>query len=393
MFTVRAAAAATLARDDAGAADGAAAARITISQPSAVPWDTQLAQAGLPLRPDQTFQLSFWARAAAPRVATVTLQQDSTPWHEYFSAAFDLAPSWQFYSFSYHSSVSDPAAALRFNLASAAGSAWLDDVRFGEAPPAPSGASDAPIGQRSGWQLIFQDEFAGGALDHGKWVNCYLWANLGCYKTNGGELEWYMPDAATVAGGALQLQARRRPTVGSDGHIYAYSSGLIASGRSGYDPADAPRFAFQYGYVEMRARVPAGRGFWSAFWLLRADRVLPWEIDIFEILGHQPNIANMTVHYPHADGSTDANGDAYAGPDFTAGYHIYALEWSAEQLVWYIDGVERKRESNAAHIPHDPMYLIANLAVGGDWPGPPDSTTAFPSSLNVDYIRVWQRAQ
>jgi beta-glucanase (GH16 family) len=100
----------------------------------------------------------------------------------------------------------------------------------------------------------------------------------------------------------------------------------------------------------------------------------------------------MTVHYPLADGSTGAHGTAYTGPDFSAGEHTYALDWSADQLVWYIDGVERKRERNAAHIPHDPMYLIANLAVGGDWPGPPDPTTVFPNMLNIDYIRVWQRS-
>lgn len=171
--------------------------------------------------------------------------------------------------------------------------------------------------------------------------------------------------------------------------------GWIASGRSGYDPADAPRFAFQYGYVEMRARVPAGRGFWSASGCCEPHRVLPWEIDIFEILGHQPNIANMTVHYPHADGSTDANGDAYAGPDFTAGYHIYALEWSAEQLVWYIDGVERKRESNAAHIPHDPMYLIANPGGRGRlaWPTRQHDVGVSQPAERSTGIRVWQRAQ
>jgi beta-glucanase (GH16 family) len=249
-----------------------------------------------------------------------------------------------------------------------------------------------PIVQHGSWLLIFQDEFAGDRLDHAKWVNCYLWANLGCYKTNGSEMEWYTPDAAAVSGGRLHLQAQQRPTLGSDGQTYPYTSGLIASGSGSYDPADGPRFAFRYGYVEIRARVPAGRGFWSAFWLLRADRSLPWEIDIFEILGHQPATANMTVHYPLADGSTGAHGTAYTGPDFSAGEHTYALDWSADQLVWYIDGVERKRERNAAHIPHDPMYLIANLAVGGDWPGPPDPTTVFPNMLNIDYIRVWQRS-
>ena len=99
----------------------------------------------------------------------------------------------------------------------------------------------------------------------------------------------------------------------------------------------------------------------------------------------------MTVHYPQPDGSTGQNSEGYLGPNFSTGYHTFGLEWDADRLVWYVDGMERKRESNAAHIPRDPMYLIANLAVGGDWPGSPDGTTVFPNALTVDYIRVWQR--
>jgi beta-glucanase (GH16 family) len=391
IFTVRPAAAAAGSQDRAAAADGAAAARITISQSSATPWDVQLHQRGLPLRSGQVYQLSFWARATAPRAGVVTLQQDVSPWIEYFSTSFDLTPSWQFYSFTYLSSIDDPAAALRFSLATATGMIWLDGVYFGQAPPAAPGESPAPLGQSGTWTLILQDEFADDALDHSKWVNCYLWDTLGCYKTNGAELEWYMPDDVLVGDGTLKLRAQQRTVTGTDGKSYAYSSGIISSGKDMYDPSVAPRFAFQYGYVEMQAQVPAGQGFWSAFWLLRADRVLPWEIDIFEILGHQPDTAYMTVHYPQSDGSTGQNSAGYLGPNFSAGYHTFALEWNADRLVWYVDGVERKRESNTAHIPHDPMYLIANLAVGGDWPGPPDGTTVFPNTLKVDYIRVWQR--
>jgi beta-glucanase (GH16 family) len=321
----------------------------------------------------------------------VTIQQDNSPWLEYFNTSFDLTPSWQFYSFTYLSPVNDPAAALRFSLATATGMIWLDDVRFGPAPPPATGVAPTPLGQSGAWALILQDEFTGDDLDHSKWVTCYLWDTLGCYKTNGAELEWYMPDDVLVGDGALKLRAQQRTVTGTDGKSYAYSSGLISSGKDTYDPSVAPRFAFRYGYVEMRARVPAGQGFWSALWLLRADRVLPWEIDIFEILGHQPETAYMTVHYPQPDGSTGQNSEGYLGPNFSTGYHTFGLEWEADRLIWYVDGIERKRESNAAHIPRDPMYLIANLAVGGDWPGSPDGTTVFPNALTVDYIRVWQR--
>jgi beta-glucanase (GH16 family) len=272
-------------------------------------------------------------------------------------------------------------------------SIMLPFVQRSAATPAIAEVIPQPFGTHGNWNLIFHDEFAGAALDQRKWVNCYLWDTLGCYKTNGSELEWYLPENVSVGDGIIQLQGQQRSVTGGDGNNYNYTSGIISSGMENYDPAITPRFAFQYGYVEMRAMVPAGQGFWSAFWLLRADRVLPWEIDIFEVLGDQPQIANLTVHYPQPDGSTGQNGDAVVGANLASGYHTYAIEWTADTIVWLIDGVERKRENNPAHIPHDPMYLIANLAIGGTWPGPPDATTVFPNALQIDYIRVWQPAQ
>ncbi len=393
IFTVRSSAAATVMQDRTIAVDRSAAARITINQPSARPWDVQLHQRNLPVRTNQAYQLHFWAKATAPRSATVIIQQDSAPWLEYFTASIDLTTNWQQYRFTYLSSSSDPSAALRFSLANAAGTVWIDDVQFNEAAPPTPGALPTPFGRDGNWNLIFRDEFDRATLDQNKWVNCYLWDTLGCYKTNGKELEWYMPENVVLGNGTLQLQGQRQNVMGGDGNSYNYTSGIISSGKQTYDPAEAPRFVFQYGYVEMRAQVPAGNGFWAAFWLLRADRVLPWEIDIFEVLGDQPNTAHLTVHYPQPDGSTGQNGDAYIGPNLASGYHTYAIEWTPERIIWFIDGVERKRETNPAHIPHDPMYLISNLAIGGDWPGPPNDATVFPNALQIDYIRVWQIAR
>ncbi len=178
---------------------------------------------------------------------------------------------------------------------------------------------------------------------------------------------------------------------GTDGNSYAYSSGLISSGKDTYEPSVAPRFAFQYGYVEMRAKIPAGQGLWTALWMLQANGQWPWEIDILEALGHQPGTAHMTVHYPPPAWDDATSAADYNGPDLSADFHTYAIEWAPDKLGWYIDGVERKRDTDPAHIPSAPMFLMANLQVGGDWPGMPDATTTFPAQLELDYIRVWQR--
>jgi beta-glucanase (GH16 family) len=77
------------------------------------------------------------------------------------------------------------------------------------------------------------------------------------------------------------------------------------------------------------------------------------------------------------------------GPDFSAGFHAFAAEWKPGEVIWYVDGVERGRST--AGVPAEPMYLIANLAVGGDWPGNPESTTTFPGVMEIDYIRVYQQ--
>jgi beta-glucanase (GH16 family) len=85
-------------------------------------------------------------------------------------------------------------------------------------------------------------------------------------------------------------------------------------------------------------------------------------------------------------------GSQWQGPDFSQDWHVFALDWRPDALVWFVDGVERWRFTDASAIPAESMYLLINLAVGGEWPGSPDATTVFPSLLLVDYVRVWQSA-
>jgi len=97
----------------------------------------------------------------------------------------------------------------------------------------------------------------------------------------------------------------------------------------------------------------------------------------------------MTLHYSNADGVHNSSSGEWSGPDFSAGWHTFGLDWQPNALIWYIDGMERRRYTNATYIPHERMYVTLNLAVGGDYLGPPDSTTPFPSYFEIDYAKVW----
>ena len=189
----------------------------------------------------------------------------------------------------------------------------------------------------------------------------------------------------------LRLRARKQTVAASDENTYHYTSGMVTTGPSSWHTLEAARFMFQYGYVEVRARIPKGRGLWSAFWLLPIDPDPRAELDVMEITGDQPNVQLMSVHYVTPQGRPQVSNRSWSGPDFSADWHTFAVDWQPTSITWYVDGVERWRETETAHIPAEPMYLIGTLAVGGDYAGPPDSSTPFPSYCEIDYVKVWNR--
>lgn len=257
-------------------------------------------------------------------------------------------------------------------------SAETEDVQPAEnAAPQPAGA----VG-RLDWRLTFRDEFEGHRLDRSKWNDRFQGR-----RTNDPELQYYAEDAHEVSGGQLRLKAEKQAVEGKP-----YTSGMIASFEN---------FSQRYGYFEIRARCPAGRGLWSAFWLLPEvqDRSKPqwwkehWpkEIDVLELLGHEPSRVYFSVHWLGQADKHLFNTMSWQGPDFSEDYHTFAVHWEPGECVWYVDGIERARAQEG--VPDVPMFVLANLAVGGDWPGGPDQSTEFPASMDIDYIRVWQRVE
>ncbi len=228
--------------------------------------------------------------------------------------------------------------------------------------------------------LVWSDEFNEGPLNTSWWN--YEQGNNNGWGNN--ELEVYTNKTENVHidSGYLHISALS-PVPGS------FTSGRITTlGKQEYT----------YGRIELRAMLPEGQGIWPALWMLGSNiGTVSWpkcgEIDIMELLGHQPEKVYGTAHW-------DENGHKYiglntslTGTTFSEGFHEFTLIWTPSRLTWMVDketyySLSRTQISN---FPFDlPMFLIFNVAVGGNWPGAPDETTVFPQHMRVDYVR-WYR--
>lgn len=225
----------------------------------------------------------------------------------------------------------------------------------------------APFQSQCQWDLTFKDNFDASEINNHFWNTSY--------PSGVGELQDYAPDAFRIQNGILKIKAEKRSMNGRH-----YTSGVLTT---------KGKFEQEYGYFEVRAEVPKGRGLFPAFWLMPASGRWPPEIDVFETLGHGMDRVYLSNHWERASGEHLVNTQFYQGPDFSSGYHRFAIEWTQSNITWYVDGVQRF--STDTGVPNEPMFLIVNLAVGGIWPGPPDHTTGFPGYLKVDYVKVYQQ--
>ena len=239
-----------------------------------------------------------------------------------------------------------------------------------------------PLIQPPNWRLTFRDEFDGSELDRSKWNSQNA---FGVIINN--ELQGYADEAVRVAGGILQLHATRRPTK-YHGKTLPFRSGIVTT---------KDKFFQKYGFFEIRCRLPKGQGLWPTFWTLlqRPDDSQEWppEIDIVEALGSHPNKVTFNSHYKDENGQNQNNYGEVSGPDFTAKFHVYSCHWRPNEIIWYVDGIERHRARLG--VPQEPMYVLVNLAVGGKFPNavgaPPDETTPDHAVMEVDYVRVYER--
>lgn len=238
-----------------------------------------------------------------------------------------------------------------------------------------SSVAGEKISPLSDWVLTFHDEFDGEKLDYDKWMPKDPWE-----VERNGELQGYWIKAFHQEEGILKIRCENKPSF-YDGKKRDFRSGMMTT---------SGRFSQQYGRFEIRCRVPRGKGLWPAFWLLPEPPSWPPEIDVLEILGDEPDRVYLSNHWPKEgdpDDSESITGE-FSGPDFSRSFHTFTIEWEADEIRWYVDGILRHRSREG--IPRIPMFLLVNLAVGG-WAGEPDSSTRFPAEMEVDFVKAWKR--
>ncbi|MFY1687714.1 discoidin domain-containing protein [Plantactinospora sp. WMMB782] len=255
----------------------------------------------------------------------------------------------------------------------------------GGAPVAPPAEPADPTFPAT--RLVFEDNFngpAGSKPDAAKWT-----MDPGVPQNN--EVQYYTPNSenASMNGqGSLVVEARRQDYQGRQ-----YTSHRMNTSN---------KFHVQYGRIEARVKVPKGNGLWPAFWMMGEDFLTgrPWpyngEIDIMEVLGRNTSEAYSTLHAPAYNGG-GGYGQKYATVDLSQDFHVWAAEWDSKGIRFFLDGrqvfdasKETVENTRGPWIFDHRFYLILNLAVGGDFPGPIDATTPFPSQMLVDYVRVYQ---
>ena len=249
-------------------------------------------------------------------------------------------------------------------------------------------------GANANWVLTWSDEFDGpdgSAPDPAKWS-----AETGGGGWGNNELEYYTARRANsrVEKGKLVIDALQEKFTGSDGVSREYTSARLKTGKL---------FTQKYGRFEARIRIPKGQGMWPAFWMLGDDiSAAGWpkcgEIDIMENVGFEPGKIHGTIHGPGYSGGKSLGAPyAVASGDVADDFRVFCVEWEPNEIRFYVDG-HLYETRTPADLPvgtrwvfDHPFFLILNVAVGGGWPGNPDTSTKFPQEMLVDYVRVYSR--
>jgi beta-glucanase (GH16 family) len=238
-----------------------------------------------------------------------------------------------------------------------------------------------------GMTLTWSDEFSGTALDASNW-NYEIGNGSGGWGNN--ELQHYTSSTKNVfvSNGNLVIEARKEPVGG-----FQYSSARITTQN---------KKTFTFGRVDIRAKLPRGKGIWPALWMLGSNiNAVGWpasgEIDILELLGQEPNKSYGYLHYGPSVAAHASRGNSYTlnSGTFYDQFHVFSMEWKQDQIKLFVDNnnflTVNKSDLGTTPYPFNaPFFFIFNVAVGGNWPGSPDATTTFPQRMIVDYVRVFQ---
>ena len=235
------------------------------------------------------------------------------------------------------------------------------------------------------WQLVWSDEFNEQSIDGSNWTK-----EIGGNGWGNNELQYYTDrdTNAYIDNGYLVIQALKEN----------YSSWQYTSARL---KSQTKRF-FKYGKVVARIKLPYSQGIWPAFWMMGESLpFLGWpncgEIDIVELIGgvNNDNTVYGTAHWGDENGNHAQYGNSYSLSSgiFADNFHLFSIEWDEQQIKWFVDNhlyVTLDITPPTLSEFHDDFFILLNVAVGGSWPGYPDSTSVFPQKMIVDYVRVYQ---
>ncbi len=239
-----------------------------------------------------------------------------------------------------------------------------------------------------GYMLVWHDEFNGTSIDATKWQH-----EVGPYDFNG-EVQYYTdrPENSFVQNGKLIIKAIHEHYVGSEGTREFTSARLVTKNHGDW----------KYGKMIVRAKLPSGLGTWPAIWMMPTESVYGgWpnsgEIDIMEHVEQDHDKIYGTIHtkaYNHRDGTQ--KGGSIVVPGVTSGFHDYSIEWTEDYISFFVDSTKYFTFENEYNTwrewPFDQkFYMILNLAVGG-WGGQEGiDTSAFPTQMEIDYVRVYKK--
>jgi beta-glucanase (GH16 family) len=267
----------------------------------------------------------------------------------------------------------------------------LDNARF----VLGNGGNNLSPEAYQGYSLIWSDEFSGNSLNTDDWTYEIGDGCPGLCGWGNDELEYYRNENTTVANGLLTIEAREEFYGGKN-----YTSSRIKTEHKQF---------FKYGRIDIRAKMPQGQGLWPAVWMLGENiSTVGWpasgEIDIMEMVGGNGSDGNNdstthgTIHWDAGDAGWDtraSEGDkkALSSGKLADDFHVFSIDWTSDSITWLLDGVSFHSEQTTSADRtefHEDFFFIFNVAVGGRWPGDPDSSTQFPQQMQVDYVRVFQ---
>jgi len=270
-------------------------------------------------------------------------------------------------------------------------------ILFGSAFAAEQNAKpEKKNAERPGWKLVWSDEFDyEGAPDPKKWSY-----EVGFVRN--GEAQYYTNDRrenARVENGMLVIEGRKEhytAPAGADGKAQTseYTSASLTTVKSA---------SWTYGRIEVRAKIPTGRGTWPAIWTLGTNiGTAGWpkcgEIDILENVGFDPDGIHTTIHtaaYNHV--KKTQKGHRVEKPKPYADFHVYAIEWTKDKIDFFFDDektftTENEGKGEEAWPFDKPQYLLLNFAIGGGWGGAKGiDESIFPQKFLIDYVRVYEK--